>query len=55
MKKSKYVDLEKKKIVGKKELYSFKLKSKPDKKSSVNKSKPKTTSLDQQISSLLIT
>jgi hypothetical protein len=49
-KKSKYFDLEKRKLPNKKEETRFKFKAKPDKKAQVNKSKPKLITLDQQMS-----
>lgn len=49
IKKSKYIELDKKKSTSKKEMLHFKMKSKPDKKAVLNKSKPKYTPLDTQI------
>lgn len=51
VKKSKHFDLERQKIDSKKELLKLKMKSKPDKKATRNKSKSKTFPLDQQIGS----
>jgi hypothetical protein len=52
VKKSKYFDLEKKKSpLSKKEVYCLKMKAKPDKKAKKQKTKPKATPLEVQLSS----
>lgn len=52
IKKSKHFDLEKHKIDSKKEILKIKMRSKPDKKPTKNKSKVKHQTFDQQVSSI---
>lgn len=52
MKRSKHFELEKHRLDAKKEILKLKMKSKPDKKSTKNKSKVKNPPHDQQVSRL---
>lgn len=55
IKKSKYIELDKKKLSNKKESYVFKMKAKPDKKATINKSKTKVIPIEQQFGSRPLT